>query len=174
MNHAKAKVRKARARMLILALEKLFPEAGMILEWGNPWELVVAVELSAQCTDVMVNKITKTLFKKYKTLNDYVNADPREFEKDIRSSGFYRNKTKNILAAARMVHNIYKGRVPESMDEILKLPGVARKTANVVLGNAFNIFEGIAVDTHVKRFAIQFDLTDFTDPVRAFVKGRFN
>lgn len=166
MNKMRLKARRVRARKLIRALEKLFPQAGMILEWGNPWELVVAVELSAQCTDVMVNKITKTLFKKYRTLDAYVKATQVEFEQDIRSSGFYRNKAKNILAAAHMVKHGYKGKVPETMDEILKLPGVARKTANVVLGNAFGVFEGIAVDTHVRRFAVQFDLTDYTDPVR--------
>lgn len=136
----------------------------MILKYSSPWELVVAVQLSAQCTDVMVNRVTEELFKKYPTLEDYVNADPREFEKDIFRSGYYRSKTKNILAAARMVKDAFHGKVPDSMEEILKLPGVARKTANVVLGNAYEVFDGIAVDTHVRRFAISFDLTDHYDP----------
>ncbi len=158
--------RKKRAAQLIRALEKLYPDADMILKWSNPWELVVAVQLSAQCTDLMVNRITEQLFLKYRTLEDYVQADIREFEQDIRSSGFYRNKAKNILAAARMLKERFGGRVPETMQEIVLLPGVARKTANVVLGNAFNRYDGVAVDTHVRRFAIQFDLSDFKDPVR--------
>jgi endonuclease-3 len=145
-------------------LEELFPESGMILNYGSPWELVVAVQLSAQCTDVMVNRVTDKLFKKYLTLEEYVNADPREFEKDIFKSGYYRSKTKNILQAARMVQEVFGGVVPNTMEEILKLPGVARKTANVVLGNAYGVFDGIAVDTHVRRFAISFDLSDSTDP----------
>lgn len=135
----------------------------MILNYGNPWELVVAVQLSAQCTDVMVNRVTEPLFKKYPTLGDYVNADPKAFEQDIFRSGFYRSKTKNILAAARMVKEVFGGVVPDSMEEILKLPGVARKTANVVLGNAYGVVDGLAVDTHVRRFAISFDLTDSHD-----------
>ena len=113
-----------------------------------------------------MNKITNKLFKKYRSLGAYVRADQKEFEQDIHSSGFYRNKAKNILAAAKMVKNKYGGKVPDAMEEILKLPGVARKTANVVLGNAYGVYEGIAVDTHVRRFAVQFDLSDFNDPVR--------
>jgi endonuclease-3 len=158
--------RKKRARRLIRVLTKLYPNADMILNWKTPWELVVAVQLSAQCTDKMVNRITEKLFKKYRTLAAYVNANVSEFEQDIKSSGFYRNKAKNILAAARMVQEKYRGNVPDTMEELLTLPGVARKTANVVLGNAFNRFDGIAVDTHVRRFAIQYDLSDYTDPVR--------
>lgn len=158
--------RKKRARKLILALTTLYPDADMILKWGTPWELVVAVQLSAQCTDKMVNRITEKLFRKYRTLDAYAKADIREFEQDIKSSGFYRNKAKNILGAARLVKERFHGKVPDTMEEILTLPGVARKTANVVLGNAFKRFDGIAVDTHVRRFAIQFDLTDFKDPVR--------
>jgi endonuclease-3 len=125
----------------------------MILEYSNNWELLVAVELSAQCTDKKVNEITKKLFKKYKALDDYVKADPREFERDIFSSGFYRAKTKNILAAAKMVQEKFHGEIPKTMHEILTIPGVARKTGNVVLGNAYGVVEGIAVDTHVKRLA---------------------
>lgn len=156
---------QARGEAIIAKLRKLFPRAGMILNYRNNWELLVAVELSAQCTDKKVNEITKTLFKKYKTLDDYVNADPREFERDIFSSGFYRAKTKNILAAAKMVKEKFHGEIPHTMKEILTVPGVARKTANVVLGNAYGVVEGIAVDTHVKRVARILGLTKSTNPI---------
>jgi endonuclease-3 len=121
---------------------------------------LVAVELSAQCTDKMVNKVTKVLFKKYKTLDDYIHAKPAEFEKDIHRTGYYRNKTKNILAAAKMLKEKFDGVLPKTMEEMLLIPGVGRKTANVVLGNAHGIAYGIAVDTHVHRFAVRFGLTD--------------
>ncbi len=120
--------------------------------------------LSAQCTDKKVNEVTARLFKKYRKLDDYVRANPSEFEQDIHATGFYRAKAKNILAAARIVSERFKGKVPCTMDELLTLPGVARKTANVILGNACGKVEGIAVDTHVKRFAQKFDLTDSSDP----------
>jgi len=158
--------RKKRAQNLISALRKSYPKAGMILQYSNNWELLVAVVLSAQCTDKKVNEVTSKLFKKYKILESYVSADPEEFEQDIFQTGFYRNKTKNILAAARAVKEKFNGTVPDTMDELLTIPGVARKTANVVLGNAFNKSEGIAVDTHVRRFSIRFDLSDYTDPMR--------
>ncbi len=145
-------------------LKKLFPEAQIVLKYANPWELMVAVQLSAQCTDVQVNKVTEKLFKKYKTLDDYVRAKPSEFEKDIFSTGFYRNKTKNILAAAKLVKEQHGGKIPNTMEEILKLPGVARKTANIVLGNAHGVVEGIAVDTHVKRMAQVWKLSDEKTP----------
>lgn len=141
------------------ALKSLFPEPKIALTYGNNWELLVAVELSAQCTDKKVNEITPALFKKYPTLNDYVNADPREFEKDIFQSGFYRNKTKNILAAAKMVREKFGGEIPRTMSEILTIAGVARKTANVVLGAAFGIVEGIAIDTHMIRMTRLWKLT---------------
>lgn len=144
---------KARAREILARLKVLFPDAGMMLKYRNNWELLVAVELSAQCTDKKVNEVTEKLFKKYRTLDDYVHADPREFEKNIFQTGFYRNKTKNILAAAKMVQEKFGGKIPKTMEEILTIPGVARKTANVVLGNAYGVVEGIAVDTHVKRLA---------------------
>ena len=160
------KERALRVKKLIAALKKLFPKAGMVLNYKNSWELLVAVMLSAQCTDKRVNMITGNLFKKYKTLEDYIRAKPKEFEKDIRSAGFYRNKTKNILAAAKMVKERFEGRVPKTMKEILAIPGVARKTGNVVLGNAYGVVEGIAVDTHVRRFAIKFGLTEEKDPKR--------
>jgi endonuclease-3 len=160
------KERRARVIALIAVLQKLFPSAGMILRYGTPWELVVAVQLSAQCTDAKVNQITEQLFKKYRTLDAYVAADPAEFAQDIRSSGYFNAKTKNILGAAKMLKEHFGGVVPGTMDELVRLPGVARKTANVVLGNAFGVVEGIAVDTHVHRFAVRFNLTDHPNDVK--------
>ncbi len=151
--------RKQRAAKIVAALKKLFPNAKCVLRYGNTWELLVAVELSAQCTDKKVNEITEKLFTKYRTLDDYVNADPRAFERDIYQTGFFRAKTKNILAAATMVEEKFGGKIPNTMEEILTLPGVARKTANVVLGNAYGIVEGIAVDTHVRRLSLKLGLT---------------
>ena len=158
--------RKERAKKILARLQKLHPDAHIALKYGSNWELLVAVILSAQCTDVMVNKVTDKLFKKYKKLDDYVNADQKEFEVDIKSTGFYHNKTNSVLKSAKIVKEKYKGKVPDTMEEILKLPGVARKTANVVLGNAYGIVKGIAVDTHVKRLSKQLGLTDNTDPVK--------
>ena len=166
MTPAKLKERKLRIVQLNRALKKLFPNAAIELRFKNPLELLVAVQLSAQCTDKMVNKITEKLFKKYKKLGDYIKADPREFERDIRSSGFYRNKTKNILAAAAMIKKEFGGAVPKTMAELLRLPGVARKTANVVLAEAHGMVEGVTVDTHVIRFARRFDLSDHKNPVK--------
>ncbi len=136
----------------------------MILRYGSDWELLVAVQLSAQCTDKKVNEVTPRLFARYRTLEDYVRADPREFEGLIYQTGFYRNKTKNILAAAKMVRQRFHGKIPKTMKEMLEIPGVARKTANVVLGNAHGVVEGIAVDTHVKRLARVLGLSDEHDP----------
>lgn len=149
---------------ILSVLKRLFPDAGMILNYRTGWECMVAVQLSAQCTDKKVNEVTGRLFKKYKTLDDYVRANPREFEQDIFQTGFYRNKTKNILAAAKMVKKEYKGEIPRTMTEILTIPGVARKTANVVLGNVYGVVEGIAVDTHVRRLARQLGLSSHDDP----------
>ncbi len=158
--------RKTRIFALNRALKKLFPTAAIELRFKNPFELLVAVQLSAQCTDKMVNKITLKLFKKYKKLGDYTQANPREFEQDIKSSGFYRNKTKNILGAAKMIKKEFGGEVPNTMTEMLRLPGVARKTANVVLIEAYGVVVGIPVDTHVIRFVQRFDLSDYKDPVK--------
>lgn len=166
MTPKKLKERKERIAKLDRALKKLFPRAHIELNYKTPWQLVVAVELSAQCTDKMVNKITAKLFKKYKTLDDYVRADPREFAQDIRSSGFYKNKTKNILAAANMVKHEFRGRVPKNINDLLRLPGVARKTATVVLSEAFGVVAGITVDTHVIRFVKRFELSDHKNPVK--------
>ena len=159
-------LRKERAKKVVAALKKLFPRATIALRFGNQWELIVAVQLSAQCTDKKVNEVTPALFKKYPTLDAYVKADPKEFEKDIHSTGFFRNKTKNILAAARIVKTKFHGKLPRTMAEILTLPGVARKTANVVLGNAYGVVEGIAVDTHVKHLTKILGLTEHTNPVK--------
>jgi len=156
--------RKKRAQLLLQKLKKLFPDARMVLRYSNNWELLVAVILSAQCTDKMVNKVTEKLFKKYRTLDDYVRARPKEFEQDIRSTGFYRNKAKHILTSAKMLKQQYGGKVPNTMKELLLLPGVARKTANIVLGNAFGIVEGIAVDTHVARLSRRFGLSKEKNP----------
>lgn len=170
-NNKKFAERKARIQKLDRALKKLFPKAKIELKYKTPWELLVAVQLSAQCTDKMVNNITARLFKKYDTLDAYVRAGKTKkgvaaFEQDIKSSGFYRAKAKNILAAAKMVKEKFGGRVPKKIEELLTLPGVARKTATVVLAEGFGVVAGITVDTHVIRFVQRFDLSDYKDPVR--------
>jgi len=158
--------RKKRAARIVATLKRLFPKAKIVLNYSNNWQLLVAVILSAQCTDKKVNEVTAKLFKKYRTPDDYVRADPKEFEKDIRPTGFFRAKTKNILAAAKMVKEKFRGRIPKTMAEMLTIPGVARKTANVVLGNAYGVVEGIAVDTHVRRLSQKLGLSDHDDPVK--------
>lgn len=165
-NSADLRVKKARAWRVLRTLKRLFPSAKISLNFGNNWELLVAVILSAQCTDKKVNEVTANLFKKYHTLNDYASADAREFERDIKPTGFYRRKAKHILACAKIIKEKFGGKVPKTMDEILTLPGVARKTANVVLGNAYGVVEGIAVDTHVLRLSRLFSLTKEHDPVK--------
>lgn len=157
-------IRKKRWNKLYAKLVELFPVRVTELDYGDDWELLIAVILSAQCTDERVNKVTKKLFKKYKTINAYAKAKQRDFEQDIYSTGFYRNKAKNIIAAANMVQKKFKGKLPRTMSEMITIPGVGRKTANVVLQNLYGIHEGIAVDTHVKRFAIRFHLTDSSNP----------
>jgi endonuclease III len=144
---------KRRARKALDVLRKLFPDAKIVLKYRNSWELLVAVQLSAQCTDKKVNQVTPALFRKYRKLEDYAKAKPREFERDIHACGFYRAKTKNILAAAKAVKTKFHGRLPKTMAEMVTIPGVGRKSANVILGNAYGVVEGIAVDTHVKRLA---------------------
>lgn len=156
--------REKRGEIIRQELQKLFPHPKIALDYNTPWELLVAVILSAQCTDKRVNIVTKDLFNKYPTILEYVNADVEEFQEDIRSTGFYRNKTKNILATAKMIHKVFDNNVPRTMSELLTLPGVARKTANVVLSNAFGIVEGIAVDTHVIRLSQKFKLTSEKNP----------
>ncbi len=162
----KERERLARMKKISKTLDALFPHVQISLKYKTHWQLLVAVMLSAQCTDKKVNEVTRALFKKYPTFKDYLSVPQKEFEKDIRPTGFYKNKAQHILASARRIHEIYNDRVPRSMEALLTLPGVARKTANVVLSNAFGIHEGIAVDTHVRRFAIKFNLTEYTDPPR--------
>ncbi len=157
-------VRKEMIRVILPRLRRLFPDAGMILKYSNNWELLVAVMLSAQCTDKKVNEVTEKLFKKYPTLDDYINADVKEFENDIFQTGFYHSKAKHVLATARIIKEKFGGSIPQTIEELITLPGVARKTANVVLGNAYGIFEGIAVDTHVKRISRRLHLTDEENP----------
>ncbi len=156
--------KKERVSIIIPELKKLFPQAKIMLRFSSPWELLVAVMLSAQCTDKMVNIVTKKLFQKYKSLDDYVNANRKEFEKDIYSTGFYRAKTEHILATAKVIKEKYNGELPKTMRKMVELPGVGRKTANVVLGNAFGIIDGIAVDTHVRRISRVLGLTKQMDP----------
>ncbi|OGZ99799.1 MAG: endonuclease III [Candidatus Sungbacteria bacterium RIFCSPHIGHO2_02_FULL_47_11] len=154
----------AQAQKIIKRLKKAYPNAKIVLNFSNHWELLVAVILSAQCTDKKVNEVTTHLFKKYLTLDDYVNVKPKEFEQMIRPTGFYRAKAKNILASAKMVKEKFGGKLPRTMEEMIQLPGVARKTANVVLGNAYGIVEGIAVDTHVRRLSRRLELTKHDNP----------
>ncbi|MEK7384479.1 MAG: endonuclease III [Elusimicrobiota bacterium] len=158
-------VRAERARNIVSGLRKLYPEAKCELDYSNAHELLFATVLSAQCTDVRVNKVTKTLFQRYKTVADYADADPLVLEAIIHSCGFYRSKAQSIIAAARALRDDFGGEVPAEMDQLLTLRGVARKTANVVLGNAFGKAEGVVVDTHMKRLAYRMGLTDETDPV---------
>ena len=145
-------------------LKKLYPEAKIALNFNNPWELLVAVILSAQTTDKKVNEVTDKLFKKYKTLDDYLKADLNEFSQDIKSINYYRNKAKFILENAKIIKEKFNGKVPQTMEELLTLKGVARKTANIVLSVGYGIFEGIAVDTHVKRLSKLLGLTKETKP----------
>jgi len=150
---------KARTRNLIRRLKRAYPDAKCSLNHSNPFELLVATILSAQCTDERVNIVTANLFRKYTKPEDYLKVSPRELEKDIQSTGFFRNKTKSIQGTSKVLTEEYGGQVPHTMDELLELPGVARKTANVVLGNAFDVKAGVVVDTHVTRLSHRLDLT---------------
>jgi endonuclease-3 len=151
--------KKQRVTKIIAALRKAYPEARCALDHTNPLELLIATILSAHCSDRQVNLVTKDLFRKYKTAKHYARADPEEFQEDIRSIGLFRNKTKSILAACQAIVDDFGGEVPRTMDELTTLPGVARKTANVVLGNAFGVSAGVVVDTHVFRLANRLKLT---------------
>lgn len=151
------KMDKDRTRKLLSLLEKAYPDAKLILKYKNPLELLVATILAAQCTDERVNMVTQTLFKKYKTAKEYASADQEIFEQVIRSTGFYKNKAKSILACTRELVEKYHGKVPDTMEELSALPGVGRKTANVLLGNVFGK-QGIAVDTHVYRVSHRLEL----------------
>jgi endonuclease-3 len=151
---------KKRTRDIIRRLKRAYPDAKTALNHSNPFELLIATILSAQSTDVRVNIVTADLFRKYKKPEDYLKVSPPELEKDIHSTGFFRNKTKSIQGTARLLTEQYGGEVPQTMDELLELPGVARKTANVVLGNAFGIKAGVVVDTHVTRLSHRLALTE--------------
>lgn len=157
---------KIKIRNIVRVLTRLFPEPACALHYKKPFELLVAVILSAQCTDKKVNEVTKELFKKYKSLDDYVNAGPAQFERDIYSTGFYKSKTKNILAAARAIKKYFGGKIPRTIGEMTAIPGVGRKTANVVLGELYGIAEGIAVDTHVIRLSRLLGLTKHKDATK--------
>src|SRR5712691_5722833 len=150
---------KARVRKIIRLLKGAYPGAKCSLNHSNPFELLVATILSAQCTDERVNIVTANLFRKYRKPEGYLKVSEKELQKDIRTTGFFRNKTKSIQGTARVLTESYGGEVPDTMDELLELPGVARKTANVVLGNAFGVKSGIVVDTHVTRLARRLGLT---------------
>jgi len=155
---------KAKALKVIRLLEKRYPHAKIALNYSKPLELLVATILSAQCTDKRVNIVTETLFKKYRTAQDYANADLEELEQEIRSTGFYHNKAKNIMKACKMLVERFNSKVPDKMEELLELPGVARKTANIVLSKAYGIVEGVPVDTHVRRVSCRLGLTENDDP----------
>jgi endonuclease III len=157
---------KTRTQKIIQLLQKQYPNAKTALTYTNPLELLVATMLSAQTTDVQVNLVTKTLFKKYQTAQDYANVDIKELEQDIHSTGFYHNKAKNLQGCCRMLVEKFGGQVPKTMAELTELPGVARKTANIVLYNAFGVTAGIAVDTHVMRLSQRLGLTEQKDQNR--------
>ena len=156
--------KKKRTAEVIKRLKKAYPDAHCALEHSNPFELLVATILSAQCTDARVNIVTAELFRKYRGPQDFVDVSQKELEKDIHSTGFFRNKAKNIKAASQRLIDVYGGEIPQTMDEILTLGGVARKTANVVLGNAFGIASGVVVDTHVSRLSQRLGLTKQKTP----------
>jgi endonuclease-3 len=147
-------------------LKAEYPDASTELDWSNPLELLVATILSAQTTDVQVNRVTESLFSKYRTAEDYADSTPDELEEDIRPTGFYRNKARSLRAMASALVEEHGGEVPRTMSELVALPGVGRKTANVVLGNAFGVNEGIVVDTHVRRVSGRLGLTESRDPVK--------
>lgn len=158
--------RTARVAKILEALDRMYPGATCALHHRNAWELLVATILSAQCTDERVNKVTPGLFAKYPTIQDFAAVSQAELAEDIRSTGFFNNKAKALIGAARTILERFGGRVPQTMEEMLTIPGVARKTANVVLGTAYGIPSGIVVDTHVQRIAKRLDLTKNDDPVK--------
>ena len=154
----------APAEETIARLKSAYPDARTALDWSNPLELLVATILSAQTTDVRVNAVTPDLFAKYPSAADYAGADPAELEEDIRPTGFFRNKAKSLRGMARALVEDHGGEVPRTMEELVALPGVGRKTANVVLGNAFSIDEGVVVDTHVRRLSNRLGFTSHNEP----------
>ena len=164
MQNQKEKERRKRARALVRALKKMYPKPKSELRYKTKFQFVVAVILSAQATDKKVNEITPALFEKYKTACDFARLTEKELQDYIKQISFFRNKAKNIIATAKIICEKYKNRVPKTTDKLTALPGIGYKTANVVLGELFDIWEGIATDTHVKRFALRFDLCDSKDP----------
>lgn len=158
--------RKARVKRIVEILKQEFPDPKTELNYTKPYEFLFAVIMSAQTTDKQVNKVTEILFQKYKTLDDYLNVSLEEFQNDIKNIGLYKGKAKNILATAKILKEKYNGEVPRTMEEIIALPGAARKTANVVTYHLFGMNEGIAVDTHVRRLSQQLGLTTNDDPVK--------
>jgi endonuclease-3 len=161
-----AAARKERIAEILTTLARMYPDAHCALLYRNPWELLVATILSAQCTDKRVNEVTPKLFAKYPTPQDFAAVGPDVLANDIRSTGFFNNKAKSIVGAAKRVVEVFGGQVPKTMEELLSLPGAARKTANVVLGTAYGIATGIVVDTHMSRVSQRLDLTKNTDPVK--------
>ncbi len=158
--------KKDRATIVLRTLKTLYPNIHTHLHFSNPWELVVAVSLSARTTDAQVNKVTQKLFTKYQTLADYAQATAEDFAQDINTIGLYKSKAERVVAAAKRVQDVFGGIIPKTIAELITLPGVGRKTANVVLYHAFGIAEGIAVDTHVTRLSKKFGLTTHTDPIK--------
>jgi endonuclease-3 len=158
--------RARRLQTIINALDELFPHATCALHHKNPWELLVATILSAQCTDERVNKVTPGLFKKYPALEDFAAVNQDVLANDIRSTGFFNNKSKSLIGAAKKILSDFQGKVPQTMDELLTVPGAARKTANVVLGTAYGIAAGVVVDTHVQRISLRLDLTRNEEPIK--------
>jgi endonuclease-3 len=157
---------KERAAEIIRRLKKVYPDPKTALAFSSPFELLVATILSAQTTDVLVNKVTPVLFRKYKSIRDYADVQLEKLQKDVSSINFYKTKAKNIQASAQIIVEKFHGQVPKTMEELTTLPGVARKTANIILSNAYGIIAGIAVDTHVKRLANRLGLTRNEDPVK--------
>ena len=158
--------RQARIKNILRTLNVMDPDATCALVHKDAWELLAATILSAQCTDKRVNAVTPGLFKKYPTIQDFASANQTELAQDVRSTGFFNNKSKSLIGAARKIMSDYKGEVPRNIEDLLTVPGAARKTANVVLGTAFGIASGIVVDTHVQRVSRRLDLTKHTDPVK--------
>ena len=158
--------RQARVKKILKILDEMYPGVTCALNHSTPWELLVATILSAQCTDKRVNMVTPGLFRKYPTIQDFASARQEELAQDIRSTGFFNNKAKSVIGAARKILSDFRGEIPQDITQRLTVPGAARKTANVVLGTAFGIASGVVVDTHVQRIARRLDLTKETDPVK--------
>jgi endonuclease-3 len=158
--------RQARVKNILAILDKMYPDVTCALEHSSPWQLLVATILSAQCTDKRVNMVTPGLFRKYPTIQDFASVNQEELAQEIRSTGFFNNKARSVIGAARKILGEFGGEVPRDIDQLLTVPGAARKTANVVLGTAFGLATGVVVDTHVQRIARRLDLTKESDPAK--------